>query len=320
MPASGIRYNPHMNWPKLPEISIRNLRARRASPGRVRDIAGSRASDGLAGHRRPSWDEAVRIARQRPLSERERRIEELFQGRVTLDDAEHPLPRRPAILICFTNRSGSNYLAELLETTGTVNRAREFFNPPFVEKLSRRHGIASFPDYCRHISEAFRPENRYWAAKVGINNLRLLLRTGVVPQLYDPVQFVFVERRDLLEQATSFSIAAQTRQWTALHQEADHEPSFDPYDLHRRLGSLKKRNADFKRLFTALGPPVHVFYEDLYTDPVGTVRRTLAELGLEPADPRPEDCSLRIQRTERNREFKRRWLASLTEILDQSDG
>lgn len=261
---------------------------------------------------------AARVADRYALSKHEQQIRDIFDGRIAANAAGGSIPARPAILICFTNRSGSNYLAQLLETTGAMNRAREFFNWPFVDKLSRKHDIASLPDYCRYISEAFRPEDRYWAAKVGVDQLRMLLRTGVIPQIYHPVRLVFVERRDLLAQAISLSIARQTRRWTTLHRDSGEEPKFDPDDIHLKLDRLKKGNTAFKYLFTTLGAPVHVLYEDLCDDPVGTVRQTLESLDLKPVDPCPERCSLRIQRTDRNKDYKQRWLQSFNDLLHYS--
>jgi len=280
----------------------------------------ARADQGSPASGTARWSElAQQVAKNYPPSKHQHRVGELFPGKVSVAEAGHPVSARPAILVCFTNRSGSNYLAQLLETTGEITRAREFFNAPFITKLSEKHGLTSFPQYCQHISEAFRSEGRTWASKVSLDQLILLLRTGIIPEIYDPVRFVFIQRRDLLQQAISFSIAAQTQRWTALQQEAGHEPEFDPNDILRRLGGLSKKNVDFNRLLTVLGPPVHVVYEDLCADPIRTTQRITDELALGSISPEPDKCTVRIQRTEINHEFKNRMLALQPATLDAQD-
>ncbi len=111
-------------------------------------------------------------------------------------------PDLDVLFLCFTNRCGSNYLAQLLATTGAFNVAGEFFNAPTVLTHAQERGLRSLPAYFSALSTLV-PHTGRIAAKVVIGQLVTLADAGILDALRDRATYLFIERRDRLSQAIS---------------------------------------------------------------------------------------------------------------------
>jgi hypothetical protein len=83
--------------------------------------------------------------------------------------------------MCFTNRSGSNYVAEAMASTGELNLAAEIYNWDMVLNVSREHGIVDFRDYFCRLANS-QAINGIVLAKVSIDHIVLLHKTGILYQ------------------------------------------------------------------------------------------------------------------------------------------
>ncbi len=142
-------------------------------------------------------------------------VEELQAMIVAEDVASYPVPDNMRfIFICYTNRCGSNYVAQLLASTGHFNLAGEFFNHDTVKTHAARQGFESVSRYlgflCNQVAK-----NGVLICKLAATHLMLLSRAGILNEILPRSQFVSVERNDRLSQAVSLAIATQTKQWTS---------------------------------------------------------------------------------------------------------
>lgn len=230
-----------------------------------------------------------------------RRAAQQAFGSLSDDVDERPNVDR-TILICFTNRSGSTYLGELLASTGRVGKAREFLNAPMVERISREHGIRSFAGYLRHLATTFGREG-VLSMKVGIGQLAGLAESGLLDRFLPNPGFVFVERADLLAQAVSWEVARQSGAWTS-EQEATGEPRYDFAAIDARIDAITHENALFRQFFAKNGLGFsHVLYEHLVDDVEGTIARIGRDLGMDGLSPSPEAVRLERQASDLNRQF-----------------
>jgi LPS sulfotransferase NodH len=131
-------------------------------------------------------------------------------------------------VICTTPRSGSNYLCQLLASTGALGRPLEYFDAPAVRKA----GIADYPDdpeaQLDLIPRLGGSPNGVYGLKVFPYQFERVAALGWTERLPGELQFVFLTRRDLLGQAMSLVRANQTQAWTAgeaLTGEADYAPA-----------------------------------------------------------------------------------------------
>lgn len=210
-------------------------------------------------------------------------------GDVAVPAAAIP-PHRHLLFLCYTNRSGSNYLADLLQATGRLNLADEILNHDEIAADVQRHGHAGFAAFlAAHLR--WRMVDGRVALKVATMHLELLGRAGVLDHCRETARYVVIERSDRLGQAISAEIARQTGQWTTRTtvEVAPDRLRFSRERIARLLDDFAEDNRTWDLFFGRNGiVPVHVLYEDMVTDPARTVRAVgaalaLPELGFDPS-------------------------------------
>ena len=237
-----------------------------------------------------------------------RHIEQHF-GPLRREPADYPVDVT-CVFLCFINRSGSNYLAELLASSYQYNRAGEVLNHPLVLEVSKGRGLARFQDFFAHVVTR-QQQSGHFFVKTAIQHLEILTRAGVLDQIADRSRFIMLERNDVLGQAISFALAFATRAFSS-----EVEGSANPEDIvysretiDRYLETIAMSREQFAMFFGRNGiVPVRVMYEQLIADPEGDVTRLACELGL--SDFCLDMSNVRLQRQSGpvNEEWRRRYL------------
>jgi len=233
----------------------------------------------------------------------EKILRKLFKANCTYDGPA--VFTSPLMLIGFTNRCGSNLLAEHLRAAKGANGFHEQLNHDVVTKVSCDQGIQSFPDYIRQVSIGAARHG----FKAGVEQVAMLYRLGIV-RMYPSVRVLHITRRDTLSQAVSFSIADQTKQWTAW-QAKQSDASFDRADIDRRHDWIAIQNESMRAAAKVFGFGYgHVTYEDLIDNPLDVVSRAARFFGLTPPEHLPAPRLTR-QAGAINAEFITRYLRDI---------
>lgn len=188
-----------------------------------------------------------------------------------------PDPALRFVFLCFTNRCGSNYLAELLASTGALNRAEEVFNGQTITEHVRAQGLASLSAYLDFLCRRLALGGRF-LSKIGLEQLVMLTEAGLLDQIGHRAQFLLIERQDKLAQAISLLVAIQTQQWTSRHSRrmGDEALVYDRRILTEQQALIAQQNFGFYRFFASNGiAPMHIAYERLEENPEALV----AEIG-----------------------------------------
>ncbi len=238
------------------------------------------------------------------------RIEEYF-SRFGPQPAPKPDRDYTTYVVCFTNRCGSNLLCQTLTATGLLGDPQEYFNYPFVKRMSKKRGIRSLAEYAVELQADRSSANAVFGTKLGAGQLLYLAESGVIPHVLERPHFVWVRRRDVLAQAVSLSIATQTSQWTS-ESEGDRTADYDEVDILRRLRMITSANAQFEYFFGMCAvQPLILEYEDFCDDLLGTARAVADQLGVtERIDVPAEAITLTRQRNELNELFEAKIRAS----------
>lgn len=233
----------------------------------------------------------------------------IFGERMRPIDGDQGTDRLMVVLL-FTNRSGSNYLCECLASTEKFVNAGESLNWDVIKKKVVSSDIKSFPEYCFNRIGKLGTNGRNVVVKASIRQLMLLFKYGIIGKdgVFRNVKFVHIERQDILAQAVSFSIAAQTRQFTSKHSLANEDVKFQYLDIRNRMASIIQNNALITEFFSSVKLPFrHIYYEALVKDP----NQVLANLGrfliAEPLSLREEKVSLQRQSSQRNEDFMKKY-------------
>jgi LPS sulfotransferase NodH len=228
-------------------------------------------------------------------------------------------------LVCATPRSGSTLLCETLRETGVAGNPLEFFealpetgeprrpldylagvdDPEVIELIagapphpapwySDLRGIAAYEQHLERVREWGTTANGVFGTKIMWAHLEDLGRRlgaadlhELVDSVFDAPRLIWVRRTDTVRQAVSLWRAMQTQSWRAENETATGEPRYSYAALRHLVALLEAHDAAWERFLAAVEPRVLALtYEEIATDPGAAVRRTLAHIGVERAEPR----------------------------------
>lgn len=213
-------------------------------------------------------------------------------------------------VICTTPRSGSNFLAQLLASTGELGRPLEYFNGPARRVLDH----PDFPDdpeaQLHAIPRLGASDNGVYAFKLFITQFDEVAHTHW-PLRLPNLSFVRLERRDLLGQAISFARAIQTGQYRSTSPSGG-QAVYDGHSIAHCLSLVVGQQARWQAYFAVNNlKPLTIAYEDIVADPAAAVKAVGQLMGLtEPPRIDTALVNLQIQRDAQSEEWRARFLAA----------
>lgn len=243
----------------------------------------------------------------------ERKIREIFLENFVWR-GNPPLFSKPLYIMAFTNRCGSNLLADYLRQTKCFRGFGEGLNWDIVQDSLQRYPVRSFPEYVAHLADADNTPGA-WGIKASWDQILMLHRANI-PAMFSGVQIIHPIRQDLLGQAISHWIAHQTNQWTSVQKGLDVVPEFACDRIEQILMGIVRSNTYIDLISRALEISRHVVvYERLQENAAEAMGELLGALsiGLEGWEPRSPRIAR--QRNETNDHFQRqameRWRAAI---------
>lgn len=210
--------------------------------------------------------------------------------------------------ICFTPRSGSTFLCDILTSTGVAGRPYEYFNKDDMPGWFETFGVSNFADYFRETLEAGTTANGVFGVKLpggeqfsefvdmvrrfpAFQN-RNISPSAIMADLFPDLHYIWLTRRDKVRQAVSLARAMQSGVFHT-HVEpraATHrKPVFQYRSIDSLVQALVMRDVTWQEYFTEAGiVPLTLVYEDFCQDPEETVRHVLDYLDI----PTPPDWAL----------------------------
>lgn len=212
-------------------------------------------------------------------------------------------------VICATPRSGSNYLCQLLASTGQLGKPLEYFNTIARQK----HTDPGYPkdryaqvDVVRSMGAT--PNGIYAAKILPLQYSRATRKIDLFRALPN-LKFVRLHRRDLLGQALSLSRVRQTGQIMSSKQ-AGAVPVYNVEDIKTCIRDLLEREAIWDQVMRELGvQPLTLAYEDVMRDPQAAVDQVAALMSLAPMPVNPALVRVTMQRDRDTSIWRQRFLA-----------
>jgi len=206
----------------------------------------------------------------------------------------HGASIRRSYLLCATPRSGSNFLCEVLRSTGLAGQPDEYFwNPPVWHE---RWGVADFPTYFRRLLREGTTANGVFGSKLMWDQLEALVpqlaallgRTDAHPPdvlaaTFPNLHYVWLTRHDKVRQGISYYRALETKVWRST--DVPKAPPIDPPFSFEAIQSLVRlsewEDQAWQDFFQQHGiEPLVVAYEDLARAPEKVARRIFRYLGI----------------------------------------
>ena len=228
-------------------------------------------------------------------------------------DPQFDAPLVPVgICLCFVNRSGSNYLASCLASSGAIPRAREFFlrrNLLEVAARDARSGRTGLSAVFESIVTRHR-DHGIFAAKFGYAQFALFEALGYFEAAFESTRILYLQRRDTLAQAISLELASQSQRWKASRDEGAETkpPEYSRKRIELKRAGIQAKYRRFEALFQrADRSALTLVYEDLVDDPAATAASAGEALGI-PLSISPELASSKGSSNPLKDEWKQRFL------------
>lgn len=237
----------------------------------------------------------------------QRPVEEHF-GSIAVPPDALP-PDTHFIFLCFTNRCGSNHLADAMQSDGRLNMAGEFFNADAVLDDVKLHSHPTFADYVR-LQILWRQLSQRFVVKIAIPHLALLGHAGVLDAVRARSHYIFLTREDRLAQAISLAIAGQTGQWTADDPSPSDLPEYSRARIDRLLAEIAEANRQFEQFFARNAiTPIRLTYEAFVAGRPRGLARIGAAIGIPDLHLVPDALTIERQTTALNAAWRARYLS-----------
>jgi LPS sulfotransferase NodH len=199
-----------------------------------------------------------------------------------------PISRRNYV-ICMLPRTGSTMLCSVLEKTGHLGYPDEYLNPRGVLQF---HANTYCPSDILEYFDVLRRErstpNGIFGLKVTFDDFRPIIDSFLIRQLLSPVQFIYLEREDLVLQAVSAVVAQQSGIWhrdaagAPYQSMAIAEPTFDEPAIIAKLDEYAQMRAGWERFFAIHSiMPLRFTYERIVANIDEAVSQVAHAMGVD---------------------------------------
>lgn len=252
----------------------------------------------------------------RGKGEHEKKISDLFNGNMAYQGKA--IFKSKLYILAFTNRSGSNLLADYMRQTGFFYGLNEALNWDEVELRAEREKVSSFPDYI--ISQVSNEnKNSHWGVKASWDQMIMLARFGVT-DMFSSVKVIHSVRTDLVGQAVSLWIAHQTGKWTSNHRSSDMAPEYDRKPIDKIIKQISNANCNIDCISRALKwQRAAVIYENLTNDPELVINRIGKFVSADFSKWRADIPKISKQRDQLNADFSQKTLNSWAASIKNSE-
>lgn len=220
-------------------------------------------------------------------------------------------PPTKKIAIFSTQRSGSTHFCNLLASSNEFGEPREWLNQRALDLYlkSRKIEHLHFPDFLRDVLFKTTTPNGVFSINVQMNQYIHWREKGfdLLSIGFDKV--FYLQRRDRIAQAFSFTKAIATDQWMSHQAPKRHVPP-DAITNSLILHSLYAFSTweEYYNAYVSRHVSKIYFYEDIVEN-IGIVQSVFRECGLNCAEPERLRSPIRVQHTDeddhRIREFRK---------------
>jgi LPS sulfotransferase NodH len=205
-----------------------------------------------------------------------------LDGGEPLFDFPTRVPPRQFYVICTTGRCGSSWLTTLLWRTGVCGAPMEYFNfNDVMWRQARRWGVSDLTAYMDELLSRRTGPNGVFGVKCSFPQFHFLKDLSTQFGKIKPVKYVYLDRRDKIEQAVSFAMARQTGRWVSGHK-AVRAPAYDAGLITGNLRQAEAHRTAWKQWFARSRiEPLQIMYEELRAAPDETVKAVQKYLGVD---------------------------------------
>lgn len=184
-----------------------------------------------------------------------------------------------SLVLATSERSGSEWLCQLISATKMLGRPTEYFNTYWMQKL-----VPDYPDAVHEQAVIAKKmgttSNGIFSAKLHTWHFDRLSGAIKFSDIFPDPKFVHLVRMDRLGQAVSLYRARYSGNYTA-HMNVKPDPDYDAAIIAQMLVELETCEMRWRMFFTKNNiVPLTVYYEDVVSQPKAQLRRIAKHMGV----------------------------------------
>lgn len=187
------------------------------------------------------------------------------------------------LIVLFASRSGSNYLGQLLSSTGWFSEIGESFRASQLNKIRDRYCLVD-----HHAAAQWMIDNRgtpnAFGFKAGFTVLTAAAELGFLTEVLDRAQLIMLRRRDRVAQAVSIVKSRLTGRNHSGQPEglSVTDADYDADAIAFQVAAISEVEGQLMEFADRLGKTAPVFwYEDICANPRGSVADICGLMDLE---------------------------------------
>jgi LPS sulfotransferase NodH len=206
-------------------------------------------------------------------------------------------------------------LAHVLHETNHFGFPLEYANPGYLQEWKKVLGTSSVSETLRELLRNRTSPNGVFGIKVHYWQIRQLGGFAGMKELFPDPYYVLLSRRNVLKQAISWSIAAQTGVWIDGQREISTTPQYDYNDINWRLRRTILYNASWRYLLVANACQyLDISFEEAVENTGDSVRRIAQFMNLDlDVGVIPDQPVTKKQGSSLNNDWERRFLLDYEE-------
>ena len=232
---------------------------------------------------------------------------QFYQNQFSSEHDNHYVGQPTKVLIiASTARSGSHMLGHALHTTGCFGFPLEYTNPANFKEWQRLLEKESLAEVLNELQTRRTSENGVFSIKIHYSHLKMFGGFKGLKALFPDAYYVLLSRKDVLKQAVSLSIAAQTGVWISGQKAKSANPKYDYLAIKNCLKNTIIEQASWRYTLAASGSNfIEMNFDTIKSDILGAVSQVASFMKVEVL---PEKIPLTLITQQQSNELNSEWL------------
>ena len=176
---------------------------------------------------------------------------------------------KKTLLLCSTPRSGSHFLASIIASIDYLGKPFEYFHESHLKVWKKDLEAKSVPNILEYLIRKRTSPFGIFSVKAHWEQLKWFNKKfPVTTKKLNLQNYLFIERKDLLEQAISLEIAFQSKAFISMAEPASVELNYSRRRINKHISQFQEKYNEWEKYFNNINiDPCRINYEDLVKDP-----------------------------------------------------
>jgi len=201
--------------------------------------------------------------------------------------------------------SGSGKIAHALWSTELAGAPKEYFNPLNIQDFYQRWKMQDFREYLNNLKKFRTTANGLFGIKTHFPDFRAALKQCDLMQVLPELKFIYVSRRDRLEQTVAYDFTLQNGYGNVTEEDSGQSLFYDFQRLEKVRFDLLSQEREWELFFRFNDVhPLIVYYDDFKESPALVLSRIFSFLNIDV----PGSLKLDFAPSNRQQQVRQRFL------------